>query len=453
MGILSSLFAGVSGLNANGNQLTIIGNNVANLSTIGFKSSKATFADLVSSSLGGGSGVLQVGIGVALTSVQPSFTQGSLVTSGNALDLAVDGNGFFIVKDAQGGTFYTRAGQFHLDKDNKVVDPSGYVLQGYQTDSNNEVTGSVDDIELPSTTAAPNATTESAVSVNLYSGETAATFSISDPTGTSHFSTSVTVYDSLGTGHLLTLYFTKTAANTWTYNITAPTAEVTAANYNAANKDATLGITRVGVGTLTFNTAGALDTESVVTNFDDGTAGGTAGTVAGKLQVDFSGSTQNQLITFNYGTSLTTDTGSTGLDGTTQFGSASALVSLTQDGYGAGALQAFLVDSTGTISGRFSNGQLRTLAQVTLARFPSNLGLTRVGKNLFAETRDSGQPLQGAPDSAGMGKVQANSLELSNVDLGESFIDMISAQRGFQANSRVITTADEILQELVNIKR
>jgi flagellar hook protein FlgE len=175
--------------------------------------------------------------------------------------------------------------------------------------------------------------------------------------------------------------------------------------------------------------------------------------VAGKLQVDFSGATQDQLITFNYGTSITTDSGATGLDGTTQFGSASALVSQTQDGYGAGALQAFLVDSTGTISGRFSNGQLRTLAQVTLARFPSNLGLTRVGKNLFAETRDSGQALKGAPDTAGMGKVQANSLELSNVDLGESFIDMISAQRGFQANSRVITTADEILQELVNIKR
>ncbi len=453
MGILSSLFAGVSGLNANGNQLTIIGNNVANLSTVGFKSSKATFADLVSSSLGGGSGVLQVGIGVALTGVQPSFTQGSLVTSANALDLAVDGNGFFIVKDAQGGTFFTRAGQFQLNKDNKVVDPSGYKLQGYQTDANNAITGSIGDIALPSTTAAPNKTSTGSISVNLYSGTTATTFSLSNPTGTSSFSTSMTVYDSLGTSHLLTFYFTKTAANTWDYNITANTSEVTAANYNAANKDTALGITRVGKGTLTFTTAGALDIESVVTRYDDGTAAGTAGTVAGRLQVDFSGATQDQLITFNYGTSLTTDSGTTGLDGTTQFGSASALVSQTQDGYGAGALQAFLVDSTGTISGRFSNGQLRTLAQVTLARFPSNLGLTRVGKNLFAETRDSGQPLKGAPDTAGMGKVQANSLELSNVDLGESFIDMISAQRGFQANSRVITTADEILQELVNIKR
>ncbi|TAJ27577.1 MAG: flagellar hook-basal body complex protein [Nitrospirae bacterium] len=227
-----------------------------------------------------------------------------------------------------------------------------------------------------------------------------------------------------------------------------------ASNYNSANIDTTLGIVRVASGMVTFDTTGALDRESVVINYNVGTAAGTAGTVVGKAQVDFVGATANQAITYNFGSSKTTDgAGATGLDGTTQFGSPNGLVSQTQDGYGAGSLQAFLVDTKGVISGRFSNGQIRSLAQVTLAKFPNPLGLVRSGKNLFAESADSGQPLKAAPDSAGLGKVASNSLELSNVDLGEEFINMIAAQRGFQANSKAITTVDEMLQELVNIKR
>ena len=162
--------------------------------------------------------------------------------------------------------------------------------------------------------------------------------------------------------------------------------------------------------------------------------------------------TQNQLITYDFGTSVTTNGGS-GLNGTTQFGSQSALVQQTQNGFAAGSLQAFNVDTNGTISGRFSNGQLRALAQVALARFPDPLGLTRIGKNVFAESGNSGQPIIGAPESAGLGRILSSQLELSNVDLGEAFIDLIAAQRGFQANSRVITTTDEILQELVNLRR
>jgi flagellar hook protein FlgE len=174
--------------------------------------------------------------------------------------------------------------------------------------------------------------------------------------------------------------------------------------------------------------------------------------VPGELQIDFTGATQDQLMVMNFGSSVTTDGGS-GLDGTTQFGSTSALVQQTQDGFAAGSLQAFSVDANGIINGRFSNGQLRALAQVVLARFPDPIGLARTGKNTFAQSGNSGQPVTGTPDSAGLGRVLSNSLELSNVDLGESFIDMIAAQRGFQANSRVITTSDEILQELVNLKR
>lgn len=578
MGILSSLFAGVSGLNANGTALSVIGNNIANMSTVGFKGSKATFADLISSSISGGSGAVQTGIGVALTSVQGNFSQGSLATSSNVLDLAIDGNGFFVVEDAQGGTFYSRAGLFRLDRNNNVVDPSGFKLQGFLADTTGTITGTIGDIALPSTTASPRATTIALVAANLnsattqtgvrgnvvasaasvtttaagansftinlngdgvqtvtvangltgaalataiqnavralvpndpfkaaaYSGFTASVnpsniftftsgitgttynsttgtgtvvvaanggdtlatdlnmttgtsttgtdFLLSDPSASSNFSTSMTVFDSLGNSHLLTTYFTRTGQNTWNYNVVANAADVVTANYDSSNIDASLGIVKVGSGTLTFGTNGTLDRESPVTRYDTGTAAGTTGTTPGELQIDFNGATQDQLIVMNYGTSVTTDGGS-GLDGTTQFGSTSALVQQTQDGFAAGSLQAFSVDSNGTISGRFSNGQLRALAQVVLARFPDPIGLTRTGKNTFAQSGNSGQPVTGTPDSAGLGRVLSNSLELSNVDLGESFIDMIAAQRGFQANSRVITTSDEILQELVNLKR
>ncbi len=578
MGILSSLFAGVSGLNANGTALSVIGNNIANLSTVGFKSSKASFADLISSSISGGSGAIQTGIGVALTSVQGNFSQGSLATSSNVLDIAIDGNGFFVVEDAQGGTFYSRAGLFRLDKNNNVVDPTGFKLQGFLADTTGTITGTIGDISLPTTTASPRATGTAFVAANLnsstsqtglagnlvgsaasttttaagnnsftinlngdgvrtvtvangltgqalatavqnavralipndpfkasaYSGFTATVnsanvftfrsgitgttnnlstgtgtvvvaangadtlagnlnltggtstagtdFLLSNPSATSDFSTSITTFDSLGNSHLLTTYFTKIGDNTWNYNVVASTSDVVTANYHSSNIDTTLGIVRVGSGTLTFATNGTLDRESVVTRYDTGTAAGTPGATPGQLQIDFNGATADQLIVMNFGTSVTTDGGS-GLDGTTQFGSNSALVQQTQDGYAAGALQAFSVDSNGVINGRFSNGQLRALAQVVLARFPDPIGLTRTGKNTFAQSGNSGQPVTGTPDSAGLGRVLSNSLELSNVDLGESFIDMIAAQRGFQANSRVITTSDEILQELVNLKR
>ena len=452
MGILSSLFTGVSGLNANGNALSVVGNNIANLSTVGFKSSRSVFADLISSSLGGAGGAIQTGLGVALNGVQGNFSQGSLSTTSNALDLGIDGNGFFMLRDTVGGTYYSRAGQFHLDAQNRIVDPSGFLLQGYQVDTSGLITASISGVTLPTTTAPPNETTTVDIGANLNSQSATSSFSLADPAGTSRFSTSITVYDSIGNSHLLTSYFTKTASNTWTYNVVGSANEIVTGNYHASNVNATLGIVRLASGSLTFTTSGALDTESVVTSYDSGTAGGTAGGTVGQAQIDFVSATQNQTITFNFGTSVTTD-GGAGMNLTTQFGAASGLVQQSQNGFGAGALQTFSVETNGMINGRFSNGQVRPLAQLALARFPDPLGLVRTGKNTFAESGTSGQPLVGPATSAGLGRVLANTLELSNVDLGESFIEMIAAQRGFQANSRVITTSDEVLQELVNLKR
>lgn len=452
MGILSSLFTGVSGLNAMGNTLSVVGNNIANLSTVGFKSSRSVFADLISSSLGNGGGAIQTGLGVALNGVQGNFSQGSLSTTSNSLDLAIDGNGFFVLQDSNGGSFYSRAGQFHLDAQNRIIDPSGFLLQGYQVNTSGLITASIGGLTLPTTTAPPNSTSTVDIGANLSSQSTASTFSLADPAGTSQFSTSLTIYDSVGNSHLLTTYFTKTAANTWTYNVIGNTKEVDTANYNSSNINASLGIVRLASGALTFTTSGALDTESVVTSYNSGTAGGTAGSTVGQAQIDFVGATPAQAITFNFGTSVTTDGGS-GVDLTTQYGTASGLAQQTQNGFGAGALQTFSVETNGIINGRFSNGQVRPLAQLALARFPDPLGLVRTGKNAFAESGTSGQPLVGPATSAGLGRILSNTLELSNVDLGEEFIDMIAAQRGFQANSRVITTSDEMLQDLVNLKR
>jgi flagellar hook protein FlgE len=452
MGILSSLFTGVSGLNAHGNALTVVGNNIANLSTVGFKSSRSVFADLISASLGGIGGDIQTGLGVALNGVQGNFNQGSFSTTSNALDLAIDGNGFFTLRDANGGSFYSRAGQFNLDAQSRIVDPSGYFLQGYQVNAAGLITANIGTVTLPSTTAPPNQTGTVDIGTNLNSQSPTSVFSLTDPSGTSQFSTSLTVYDSLGNGHLLTTYFSKTAANTWNYNIVGSTNEVVTANYDASNVNTSLGLVRLASGSLTFTTGGALDTESVVTSYDTGTPGGAAGAAVGEARFDFVGATADQLIAFDFGTSVTTD-GGAGLDLTTQFGSASGLVQQSQDGFSAGALQTFSVEANGLINGRFSNGQVRPLAQLALARFADPQGLVRAGKNTFVESGPSGQPLIGPAASAGLGRILSNTLELSNVDLGESFIDMIAAQRGFQANSRVVTTSDELLQELVNLKR
>lgn len=452
MGILSSLFTGVSGLNANGNALTVIGNNIANLNTVGFKSSRSAFADLVGASLGGVGGDIQVGLGVALNGVQGNFSQGPFSTTGNTLDLGIDGNGFFLLRDANGQSLYSRAGQFHLDDQSRIIDPSGFLLQGYQVDANGVITANIGGVTLPATTAPPNATSTVDIGANLNSQSPTSVFSLTDPIGTSQFSTSLTAYDSLGNSHLLTTHFSKTAANTWNYNIVGNTSEIVTANYDSSNINTSLGLVRLASGNLSFTTGGALDTESVVTSYDNGAPGGAAGGVVGQAQIDFVGATADQLMAFNFGSSVTTD-GGTGLNLTTQFGAASGIVQQGQNGFSAGALQTFSVEANGLISGRFSNGQVRPLAQLALARFADPQGLVRAGKNTFAESGTSGQPLLGPATSAGLGKILSNTLELSNVDLGESFIDMIAAQRGFQANSRVVTTSDELLQELVNLKR
>lgn len=438
MAILTSLFSGISGLNSFGQGLSVVSNNIANMNTVGFKDSTVSFADIISENLGVGGGG-QVGRGVFVDSIQTQFSQGSFETTGNVLDLALEGEGFFIVKDPAGSEFYTRAGIFGIDESGFIENPSGSRLQGTLFNINGTNTGQVGDIDLGTSNIPAVATTQVDFVANLDSRvPIPLAFDVNNPTSTSNFSTSITLFDSLGSGHQVGIYFRKSASaasgNTWQWF-----AVVDAAN-SAPIPPATTGVaTIMANGTLGFGTDGTLQTESAVTY--------------PLVGFDFSGGpTQNQIIGFDFGTSVVTDSGS-GLDGVTQFGSQSASLNQTQNGSPDGSLQAISVGQEGIVTGLFSNGRSRTLAQIQIARFNNAQGLSKVGGNMFTITSSSGQPIKGNPDSAGRGRILANSLELSNVDLAEQFVKMIEFQRGFQANSRVITTTDDILQELVNLRR
>ncbi|WP_447977067.1 flagellar hook protein FlgE [Candidatus Nitrospira bockiana] len=408
MGILTSMFTAVSGLNAYGNALAVIGNNVANVGTVGFKSSRASFAELISASLANAFGSQQVGLGVYLNQIQGNFTQGSISTTGSTLDLAVDGDGFFRIADPSGALYYTRNGQFQLDSNGQVIDAAGNLLQGYQANASGVITGTIGNITLTSTNSAPQATSTADITANLDAGATVPTaaFSVSDPTSY-NFSTGLTFYDSLGSDHSLQLYFVKTStANTWNlyYQVDGGAA---AAGTN-----------------LVFTSGGALST---------------GGSQALSLTIP-GGAATPQTVTVDFGSM-------------TQYGATSALLDQSQDGYAAGSLERMTVNAQGEIVAQFSNGQTRTLAQVVMNRFVNPQGLVRVGDNLFAESNDSGRPIIGTATSNGLGRIVSGALEQSNVDLGKEFVDMIITQRAFQANSRAITTSDEMLQELVNLKR
>lgn len=429
MAILTSLFSSVSGINAFGNGLSVISNNIANMATIGFKDSSVSFSDII----GEGSSTNQIGHGVFVSGIRTQFIQGSFETTGNGLDMALEGDGFFLLRTAEGTESYTRAGLFSVNKDGLIVNPEGLFLQGYQADPTGELTGQIGNLNVASTSFPPQATTRMDIVANIDSrANIPPAFDVTDPTGTSNFSTSLSMFDSLGNSHLVSIFFRKDATgatgNTWEWFAVVEAA------------DAASGVTTVQAqGVLTFTTAGELDTVSPVTYPTGG--------------FDFSGgATQDQIISFNFGNSVTTH-GGTGLNGLTQFGSSSGVLNQLQDGYASGSLQRVSVSKEGLITGLFTNGKSRTLGGVTLGRFNNPQGLVKLGNNLYAVSSDSGQPIFGSPDSAGMGRVLSSSLELSSVDLAGQFVKMIEYQRGFQANSRVISITDDILQELVNLTR
>ncbi|MCC6620525.1 MAG: flagellar hook protein FlgE [Deltaproteobacteria bacterium] len=422
MSIFSSLYIGMSGMRSHEGAIGVIGNNIANLNTIGFKASRAVFADMLSQSVLGTAGMSQQGLGAAVAAVQRLVGQGALLGTNVTTDIAINGDGLFIVENPTGERLYTRNGQFQVDQEGYLTTVEGFRMQGYPADGTGAIATSLGALRIGDATAPPQATTSVEMTVNLDAGAPiTGPFDPNDPAGTSSFSTTVTVYDSRGTAHSLEVYFSQTATGQWEWNAVAPLGELD------GSTDTTPTI--VASGTMTFGTDGTL-----------------ASSTQTQTTVTFFGADQQDLV-FDFGAP-----GAAG-EGSTSFGSASALSFVEQDGFGPGTLAFIEIEQDGDVMGTFSNGQERVLGQVALARFQAPAELNALGQNLFSETIGSGEPAIGQPGTGGRGALHAGSLEQSNVDLTNEFTQLILAQRGFQAASRTITTADEMLVETVNLKR
>jgi flagellar hook protein FlgE len=428
MSILSSLYTGVSGLSAQGQALGVIGDNIANANTTGFKASRAEFQDIISKSIKGVLGGNQVGRGVKIGAVNPILTQGSIDATEKATDLAISGDGFFVVRGSDGES-YTRDGSFHFDKEGYLVTNDGQRVQGFETDDKGKILNSVADVKFPRALIPAKATGEIKLDLNLDSRvEPGKAFDPKDPHGTSHYSTGVEVYDSQGNKHLMTLFFTKSADRSWDVRGMCDGKEIVGGKPGE--------LAEVMAGKLTFTTDGRLDTETIT-----------------KQAFNFTGGAlQNQQIKIDFGDSLTTDKGK-GLNGTKQYGQDSDLITWKQDGSSAGMITNLSFSDEGVLSALYSNGQAQDLSQIALAKFENPEALFKVGNNRLKEARDSGAASIGKPAASGRGKLFAKSLERSTVDLAMEFVNLIQNQRGFQANAKTITTTDELLNEVINLKR
>jgi flagellar hook protein FlgE len=431
MSLLSALYTGVSGLQTFGDSLQVIGDNIANVNTTAFKSSRAEFSDLLSQTINGASGRSQLGRGVRLERIAASFSQGSFSNTDRLTDLAVNGNGFFIVNDGN-RDYYTRNGQLTLNSDGELVTNSGMKLQGYQYDAGGNALGTIGPLKIINNSTQPKVTGSgvpagTGININVNLDASSATMAAFDPlnaASTSNFSTTISVYDSLGTAHSVTTYFNKTADNAWGWHALVDGAELQGGTAGTPTECAS--------GTLTYNASGALQTATTTAS-----------------SFNFTGTPQT--IGFTWGDPIAD--GGTGLEGSTQFSSATVVNNQSQDGFSAGSLSTVTVDADGVISGIYSNGRTIPIGQVALANFANLQGLTKSGSGIFSETSDSGVPVISKPNVGGFGTISSFSLELSNVDLATEFVSLISTQRAYQANSKIITVGDQLLSEIVNIIR
>ncbi|MEI8030216.1 MAG: flagellar hook protein FlgE [Comamonadaceae bacterium] len=397
---------GLSGLNAAAKNLDVIGNNVANSNTSGFKQGVAIFGDVFAASLGGGSGT-QIGIGTQIQGVNQLFSQGSITVTNNPLDIAINGQGFFRTSD-NGTIGYTRNGGFGLDKDGFIVSSSGQNLTGFQAVNGTIMPGTLVNLKLNATDLAPMATSTVSVGVNLSSNKPVlptAGLIATDPK-TYNFSTASTAYDSLGAAHTMTYYFNKTGSNTWDSSV-----YIDGAPANGA-----------GVSSLSFSPAGALLSATNLVK----TAVLAGGAAPLSITADYSA--------------------------TSQFGSNFGVNSLSQNGFASGSLTGYGISSDGIVVGRYNNGQVQSLGQIALSNFTNAQGLAPVGEGTWVETAASGVPLTGVPGSGNLGVLQSSAKEDSNVDLTAELVNMITAQRVYQANAQSIKIQDTLLQTMVSLR-
>lgn len=406
---MQSLSTAVTGLSAFSQEISVISNNVANSETASYKASDVSFSDVLSQSLSGASGSA-LGAGVSVADVGETWTQGSITSTGNTTDLAINGSGFFIVADVDTGqTFYTRNGEFSFDDDGVLVTSSGMAVQGYSIDEDGNL-GSLTDITISYDASPANATSEISTTVNLD-----ADAEVSDT-----YETSITIFDSLGNEHEVTITYTKSTTNEWTYAISCD--------------DGTIGGTGA-TGTLTFNESGALSSGSDDPEFTiTGLSGGAADmTISWDIADETSGGT--------YATN----------GSITQYSLNSALYDSSQDGYASGELSSISISSSGVVTGTYTNGAVVDLYQIALADFNNYDGLLQVSGSLYSATADSGEAIIGIPSSGRFGTLASESLESSNVDLSTELASLITAQRAYQACSKVFSACDEILQTLINM--
>jgi flagellar hook protein FlgE len=417
--MIGSLFAGMVGVNVNSTAMTVIGDNIANVNTTAFKSNRSSFSNILSSSLGG-SVSSDVGRGVQFQGTTPMWSQGTIENTNNPTDMAINGSGFFVLQDSSGANFYSRAGEFHFDRNGNLMTMGGLSVQGYEVTGTNPdgslVLGGITTINVPGgSTSPPSESATFSVDVNLDA----------DVPPTSTYQTTLTVYDSLGSAIPMSITFTKDAllANEWTFDVTLPVG-------TTLNGAADISIDD---NTLSFDAFGALQNGADRTiDIINLTNGADSLSITWDLYDDATAATNGDL---------------------TQYSAPFSTTFQTQDGYPSGTLRTVDVNDFGVVTGCYSNGQLTPLFQMVMADFTSYYGLTKMGKNLYAESLESGPALFGTPQSGRLGSISTSSVEMSNVDLAQEFIRMITTQRAFQANSRVITTSDEILSELINLKR
>jgi len=427
MGILSSLYTGVTGLTAQGEALSVYGDNIANAGTTGFKASRPEFQDVVAASLKGVMGGNQIGRGTRLAAVNPIFSQGSVLQTESSTDIAITGDGFFVM-DGLDGRSFSRAGSFHFNKDGELINSDGFKVLGFQSDEAGKITSKMDSVKVGRTVIDAQGSKEVNLQMNLDSrAKIGLEFDPDRPDNTSHFATGVTIYDTAGSPHAATMYFNKVEQGVWEWRTMIKGEEFEGGEPGKLSQAAT--------GTLKFDKDGRLMEQETSEN-----TFAFAGT----------GSDSEQQITFNFGKDKSQ--GGDGLQ-VTQYGTDSETYRTTQNGYSAGTLAGLSFNDDGVLAASYTNGESVNIAQLALAKFENPEGLFKTGQNRFKESRISGQATIGAPQTGGRGRVSSKTIEASTTDIAGEFINLMGAQRNFQANSRIISAADQMMQEIFNIKR
>ncbi|MDX8391278.1 MAG: flagellar hook protein FlgE [Mariprofundaceae bacterium] len=465
MGIYNALFTGASGLSSFGEAVRVIGDNIANVNSLGFKSQNVVFSDVLSQTVGvtRSSIANQVGNGVRIGAITRDSQQGSIQSTTSPTDMAINGNGLFALRDpATSQVSYTRAGAFILNKDSNLIDGQGNIVQGWATDPVTAVaTGSVKDVAFANLAASAKATTTVTAGLSLDSNAvplaSGTVFNTGNP-ATYHYKAEVNIFDSLGETHPISLHMSKmgldaSGNSVWDWHASVDGADVTGGTAGTPKE--------IGVGAgQTLPTASTVNAAGVVTangaqTLVFGSNGQLLTEVSPSLTFQWANATPG-VIAMDFGNAATADaqgiTG-TGLEGTIQVAGSFATRQMIRDGFTAGFLDKLETDSSGKIFGVFTNGQRRALFQVALANFPNEDVLNHVGNNLLQETIASGSPVLEKPGNGGMGTVTPFGLEQSNVDLANEFVKLIVVQRGYEANSKTILTTDQMLQALMQVKR